>query len=168
MNDPSTIDRAVIVSACAYAAREPRSAVTGNRRADGLVAARFAAYYLMREMRPDLSLSQIGQSIGGRDHSTVLHGYKRALNWLATNPKFAALVEDAKQTALCWHAGAPLPAPQEPEASTPPEPIEPPPAPLVARAIDREDDPVDVVQMRRQGLVATSQMASLLEASGSW
>lgn len=41
---------------------------------------RFEAMYLMREA--DHSLAQIGKFLGGRDHTTVLHGCRRYEAWL--------------------------------------------------------------------------------------
>ncbi len=47
-----------------------------RRRSRDLVIARQMAMYLLRE-EGGLSLSQIGHELGGRDHTTVLHGCER-------------------------------------------------------------------------------------------
>jgi chromosomal replication initiator protein len=47
-----------------------------RRRSRDLVIARQMAMYLLRE-EAGLSLSQIGHELGGRDHTTVLHGCER-------------------------------------------------------------------------------------------
>jgi chromosomal replication initiator protein len=46
----------------------------GRRRSKDIVTARQMAMYLARE-ETSASLPQIGRALGGRDHTTVLHGY---------------------------------------------------------------------------------------------
>jgi chromosomal replication initiator protein len=46
------------------------------RRPQALSFARQAAMYLLRE-RTELSLSEIGDALGGRDHTTILHGIRK-------------------------------------------------------------------------------------------
>jgi len=48
----------------------------GPRRTKRIAFARHVAMYLTRDLT-DMSLPQIGESLGGRDHSTVLHGYNK-------------------------------------------------------------------------------------------
>ena len=58
---------------------------TPNRREE-YVAARFLFMYLVRyDMK--LNLKEIGRILGGRDHSTVIHGINVAESWV-TNPLF--------------------------------------------------------------------------------
>ena len=45
-------------------------------RTHTLVTARQIAMYLCRELT-DLSLPKIGQEFGGRDHTTVMHAYRK-------------------------------------------------------------------------------------------
>ena len=47
-----------------------------KRRTKDVVRARQIAMYLARE-ETDASLPQIGEALGGRNHSTVLHGYQK-------------------------------------------------------------------------------------------
>ena len=49
-----------------------RAEVTGDKRSRAIVQARHLAMYLARELT-DISLPQIGERFGGRDHTTVLH-----------------------------------------------------------------------------------------------
>jgi chromosomal replication initiator protein len=48
----------------------------GRQRSKDIVAARQMAMYLARE-ETNASLPQIGRALGGRDHTTVLHGYQK-------------------------------------------------------------------------------------------
>ncbi len=50
--------------------------LTGSSRAQAVATARQIAMYLCREMT-NLSLPKIGQLFGGRDHTTVMHAYKK-------------------------------------------------------------------------------------------
>lgn len=47
-----------------------------KRRTTDVVRARHVAIYLARE-ETESSLSEIGKALGGRNHSTILHGYKK-------------------------------------------------------------------------------------------
>ena len=49
----------------------------GPRRSKKVVAARHIAYWLLRELRPDLSYPAIGRAVGQRDHTTILSGIRR-------------------------------------------------------------------------------------------
>jgi chromosomal replication initiator protein len=50
--------------------------LAGKSRSRRLAFPRQVAMYLLRQ-ETDYSLSQIGEALGGRDHSTVLHGYEK-------------------------------------------------------------------------------------------
>jgi chromosomal replication initiator protein len=56
--------------------------ILSPNRSRTLVAPRHIAMYLCRELT-DLSLPQIGQRFGGRDHSTVLHGCNKVRSLMA-------------------------------------------------------------------------------------
>jgi len=47
--------------------------LTGPRRTREMAIARQVVMYLARELT-DMSLPQVGQALGGRDHTTVMHG----------------------------------------------------------------------------------------------
>ena len=63
-----------------------------TRRTARVAIARFAAYYLARNLT-NASLSMIGNAMGGRDHTTVLHGITRAIAMMDTDPDFRRRVE---------------------------------------------------------------------------
>jgi chromosomal replication initiator protein len=50
--------------------------IMGRRRTRDIAMARQVVMYLARELT-SMSLPQIGQALGGRDHTTVMHGYDK-------------------------------------------------------------------------------------------
>jgi chromosomal replication initiator protein len=68
----------VVDASAKYFKLDPRD-LRGKRRDKALVLARQVAMYLMRE-ETDSSLLDIGRELGGRDHTTVLHGYEKIRN----------------------------------------------------------------------------------------
>ncbi len=65
-----------ILDAVAEYYRIPIEDLCGKQRDKHTVAPRHIAMYLMRQ-ETDASLLEIGQALGGRDHSTVLHGCEK-------------------------------------------------------------------------------------------
>lgn len=64
-----------------------------SRRRDALaVHARQVAYYLCRELT-QRSLPEIGRSLDGRDHTTILHGIRKIDAMRKTDPQVAADIE---------------------------------------------------------------------------
>ncbi|WP_313044969.1 helix-turn-helix domain-containing protein [Brevundimonas sp.] len=49
----------------------------GQQRVASVARPRQIAMYVMREVCPHLSLPAIGRILGGRDHTTILHGVQR-------------------------------------------------------------------------------------------
>lgn len=66
-----------------------------KRRTKEIVLPRQVAMYLCRELT-DLSFPQIGELFGGRDHSTVLHGYDKIAQDLKTDVTLQMAVENIK------------------------------------------------------------------------
>jgi chromosomal replication initiator protein len=62
----------VVAAVCRYYRVDPR-AIRGKARDREVVLPRQVAMYLCRE-ETDASLVEVGRELGGRDHSTVLHG----------------------------------------------------------------------------------------------
>jgi chromosomal replication initiator protein len=69
-----TID--MILSAVAESTGLSVTEITGDKRSRGVVEGRHLAMYLARELT-DASLPKIGDRIGGRDHTTVLHAVEK-------------------------------------------------------------------------------------------
>lgn len=72
------------------------SDLTARTRSRNVAFPRQVAMYLARTMT-DLSLPAIGEEFGGRDHTTVLHGYEKVREQLATDRGLAATIEELKQ-----------------------------------------------------------------------
>ena len=75
---------AVILDAVAQVTRVPPEALTSPRREKQVAYARHLAMYLMRDVAQQ-SYAQIGRLLGGRDHTTVLHGFRRIEKLLETD-----------------------------------------------------------------------------------
>ncbi len=73
-SQPVTPDRILPVVATYYHIR-PEDLLGKSRRAD-FVLPRQLSMYLIKTLS-DLSLMQIGQRLGGRDHTTIIHGLKK-------------------------------------------------------------------------------------------
>ena len=69
--------------------------MVGAKRSQEIVWPRQVAIYLCRELT-DSSLAKIGEYFGGRDHTTVLHGYNKVGELLGRDEKTLWLVNDLK------------------------------------------------------------------------
>lgn len=83
--------RPMIEAAAAHAGATVNELLS-RRRSKPLVRARFAVIEAARRVT-SYSLPQIGRELGGRDHTTVMNGLKRAQALVRTDPAFAALVQ---------------------------------------------------------------------------
>jgi chromosomal replication initiation ATPase DnaA len=66
--------------------------ITGQRRLFALARARFAVYWLGVHAL-QLSLPQIGKKLSARDHTTVLHGIRRAAELREVDPAFRMMTD---------------------------------------------------------------------------
>jgi hypothetical protein len=66
-----------------------------QRRTAGPVRARQIAMYLAKDLTP-CSLPEIGRHFGGRDHTTILHAYRKIGGEVQENPVLAQLISDIK------------------------------------------------------------------------
>jgi chromosomal replication initiator protein len=73
---PGSLSIDQIIEAVAQFYRLETKDLLGRRRSKDIVIARQMAMYLTRE-ETNASLPQIGRALGGRDHTTVLHGYEK-------------------------------------------------------------------------------------------
>jgi chromosomal replication initiator protein len=72
----SRITMDMILSAVAESTGVSITEITGDKRSRSVVEGRHLAMYLARELT-DASLPKIGDHIGGRDHTTVLHAVEK-------------------------------------------------------------------------------------------
>ena len=82
----------IIEEVCKFYNLEP-SILRGQGRSKDISLARQIAMYQIRRMT-NLSLKEIGQEFGGRDHSTVLNALNRIENLVKTDPEKAEIVKD--------------------------------------------------------------------------
>ncbi len=74
-----------IIEAASAVTQVPIEAFTAKRKDQRAARARHIAMYLIRE-HLGLSYKEIGAHFGGRDHTTVLHGWERVTEILAAEP----------------------------------------------------------------------------------
>jgi len=70
--------------------------IVGKKRTKEIVLARHLAAYLIREIT-EISLPNIGKTIGGRDHTTVLSSIKVIERRMASDPLFALDIDTLKK-----------------------------------------------------------------------
>ena len=68
----------------------------GKKREQRIALARQIAMYLMRE-EISLPLAKIGEELGGRDYSTVLHGYRKVASGMETSPQLRRQVSQVRE-----------------------------------------------------------------------
>ena len=68
----------------------------GKRRDKAIAFARQVAMYLLRE-EMDLSWVEIGRELGGRDHSTILHGYNKIAGEIEASPALRRDILEIKE-----------------------------------------------------------------------
>jgi chromosomal replication initiator protein len=69
------------------------SDLKGKKRNKSIVLPRQLAMYISRKLT-ELSTIEVGQSFGGRDHTTVLHSCDRIENLMRSDPKFDVEVQN--------------------------------------------------------------------------
>jgi chromosomal replication initiator protein len=77
--------------------------LTGRSRRRDISVPRQVAMYLMRE-ETGTSLVDIGRALGGRDHTTILHGIEKIEHDLASNPELRARVTAIRETLMTGSA----------------------------------------------------------------
>lgn len=68
--------RSIIETVCAVT-EQNRGEMQSPNRARRIAWPRHFAFYVVKRVRRDLSLPQIGRAFGNRDHTTVLHGLRK-------------------------------------------------------------------------------------------
>src|SRR5258708_16628298 len=92
-----------VIEATARYYRLSVAALSGRQRTKIVALARQLAMYLARE-ETSASLLQIGEALGGRDHTTVMHGCTRIAEALASDPSLAQDAENIRQMLVSVNA----------------------------------------------------------------
>ena len=71
-------------------------ALTGKRRDKKTALPRQVAMYLLREQN-HYGLAEIGRMLGGRDHTTILHGYEKIAAEVNINSQLSKSIEQIRQ-----------------------------------------------------------------------
>ena len=94
---PQIISDIDVVSAVSKHFGVSQDQLRSKSRQKMTVLSRQVAMYLLRE-ETDLSLSAIGKLLGGRDHSTVLHGHEKVSNLLENDINFKSTLLSIKDS----------------------------------------------------------------------
>ncbi len=89
---PKRLTISVVFSAAANAFDVTLEQVRGQSRRPIYAFPRFVGIYLTRKLLTYHSFPQIGRFLGGRDHTSVLNGFKRIQRKLAVDHEFAAKI----------------------------------------------------------------------------
>ena len=68
----------------------------GKKKTKNIVFPRQLSMYIAREIT-DFSTTEIGESFGGRDHTTVIHSIEKIKGQLLTDPALDSLIETLKR-----------------------------------------------------------------------
>jgi chromosomal replication initiator protein len=78
----------------------PVTQLNGSSRRHSLVRARGLAIYLIRDLT-GISFQQIGKYFAGRDHTTVLHAFRKADALIQCDPDAQMAVSELLASAKC-------------------------------------------------------------------
>ena len=88
----------IIASVCAFYKLE-KDKLLGKSKKKELVQPRQICAYLMCEIL-NIPLVSIGEALGGRDHTTVIHSREKVANLVKINDHLAKEVEDIRNIIL--------------------------------------------------------------------
>jgi chromosomal replication initiator protein len=94
--DSSISSEKIIDTIASYYELSPE-ALSGQRRDRKTVLARQLAMYLLREQNHS-PLSEIGKILGGRDHTTILHGCEKIAAEINLNPQLCKSINELRQS----------------------------------------------------------------------
>jgi chromosomal replication initiator protein len=77
----------------------PVDEITGKGRTSRVSLARQAVMTLARELT-ELSLVQIGDGLGGRQHSTIIAGIQKMVALIAEDAELSSLMSEARRRLL--------------------------------------------------------------------
>jgi len=94
--EPHSLSPENIVEAVARTFNQPQDKLLSRDRSAPVALARQVAMYLLRE-EARLSLPTIGELLGGRDHTTVMHGYEKISELLETDERLRRQVSELRE-----------------------------------------------------------------------
>ena len=71
--------------------------LTGSSRAAKIVFARNVCMYLMYNLLEGISLQQIGEILGGRNHATIIHGIKKISERAGEDAELSGSIDNLKK-----------------------------------------------------------------------
>lgn len=86
----------IIATTVAKQAKLKLSELRSGSRKQHLVRARSLAIYLTRQLTA-LSMHQIGEYFGGRDHTTILHAIRKIESLLENDPEMRRMADEVKE-----------------------------------------------------------------------
>jgi chromosomal replication initiation ATPase DnaA len=95
----AAVDRIVDATAEFFSCRPCDIRATG--RSKSLIRARFIAMALVRE-RLDMSYPEIAFEFGGRDHTSIINGVRRARLYRMSNPAWSDAFDAVERSLLDW------------------------------------------------------------------
>ena len=98
-SEPRRITPDLIISEVANFYGISKDTITSKKRTKEIVIPRKVSMYLCRELT-DSSFDEIGKFIGGKDHSTVMHGYSSVAGELSTNPTLKEEIEKIRKKIM--------------------------------------------------------------------
>ncbi|MBQ8319846.1 MAG: chromosomal replication initiator protein DnaA [Clostridia bacterium] len=88
----------IINAACAYFKQKREDVVGKSRNADFVKARQICAYLIYEQL--SVPLDTIGQILGGRDHTTIMHARDKIAKLITLNNRIAKEVDDIKNIVL--------------------------------------------------------------------
>ena len=71
--------------------------LTGSSRAAKVVFVRYVSMYLMYNLLEGISLQQIGEILGGRNHATIIHGIKKISERAGEDAELSGSIDNLKK-----------------------------------------------------------------------
>lgn len=95
VNAPTQTTPADVINTVARQMGVSRKDMASKSRKQSIVSARHMAMYLLKK-HLDMRYNEIGDALGGRDHSTVLHALRQAENRIANDDDWRRCMEDVE------------------------------------------------------------------------
>ena len=86
-----------VVEAVAEQFAVPPEDILGAGRNKEIALARHVAFYLARELMPEMNLAHIGAAFGGRDHATVVYACQKVKTLMGVDTDLKALIGQLKR-----------------------------------------------------------------------